>query len=59
MLVKPDNLCFFLERESGEITFVTCSAHSNIDDVIEAFRGYLLAVGYQPDNINEALGEPG
>jgi hypothetical protein len=47
-------------KQAGEKTEVAVSidGDSNINDVIEAFTGFLYACGYSPLSIQEYFGEP-
>lgn len=48
---------FTLRRERGISVTVSCDGDANIAHVMEAFKSYLLAVGFSPETVETALGE--
>lgn len=56
--MEADELIQFdLERNEGPSVHVSVGADSSIDEVIEAFRAFLLAAGYSPTVVAEYLPE--
>lgn len=49
---------FTHQRDAGgPLTSMELPSDANIDEVVDAFSHFLLAVGYHPDNIKDALGD--
>lgn len=48
---------FTLRRERGISVTVSCDADANIEHIMEAFKSYLLAVGFSSETVATAMGE--
>lgn len=48
--------CEYAEGGHVITTHVTETTHENVDAVVDVFRQFLLAMGYHPDTVKDALG---
>lgn len=56
-LPVEDNVITFSANQYGEYFSATCR-DIVYGDVVRAFRHFSLGLGFQPDTVNEYLGEP-
>ena len=56
ILIEVDNGRFAFVADQGNVeVMVSLSQESGIDDVVAAFRGFLVAIGFSVENIDQYL----
>lgn len=53
----PKNECkhSFIHTDDDTQIIVTFSGHTSMDNIIDRFKSYLLAIGFHPDTVNAYL----